>query len=320
LGNSIAVVGSLNMDVIVRVERLPVPGQTVIGEDVVFAPGGKGANQAVAAARLGARVALLGRLGRDAFGSQLRMRLSAEGVDDTWVSEGPEPTGVASIMVDRAGQNVIAVAPGANAALALADVASALDHLADVSVVVAELEVPLSAVLTAAHWAREAQVPFVLNAAPARPDLEQLLPYVTVLILNESEAGVLLGHAIHDGNDAAATLLKRGPSTVVITLGDRGAVYATGTEVAHVTAPRVTVVDTTGAGDAFVGALAVQWAAGTPLAEAVRFACAAGALACTQTGAQAALPRDPQVRALLSAPGGTARSPRLHPGETAAPP
>ncbi len=303
----IAVVGSLNMDVIVRVERLPAPGETVLGEDVVFAPGGKGANQAVAAARLGAQVALVGRLGSDAFGSQLRAGLRAEGVDDTWISEGPEPTGVASIMVDRSGENIIAVAPGANAALAAADITSALDHLGDVSVVVAELEIPLSVVVTAAQWAGRAQVPFVLNAAPARSDIDELLPLVSLLIVNESEAGVLLGHAIDDEDAVATALLKRGPIRVVITLGARGAVYADSTEVALVAAPSVTVVDTTGAGDAFVGALAAQWAAGTPLAEAVRFACAAGALACTQTGAQAALPREAQVQALLSGPGGTAR-------------
>jgi ribokinase len=306
----IAVVGSLNMDVIVRVERLPVAGETVLGEDVVFAPGGKGANQAVAAARLGARVALVGRLGRDAFASQLRTGLRAEGVDDTWISEGPEPTGVASIMVDRSGQNIIAVAPGANAALGSADVATALDQLTAVGVVVAELEVPVSAVMTAAEWARRAQVPFVLNAAPMRPNLDVLLPFVTLLILNESEASVLLDSTIHDEADAARALLDRGPSTVVITLGDRGAVYATSALVGHVAAPRVDVVDTTGAGDAFVGALAVKWAAAAPLEEAVRFACAAGGLACTQTGAQAALPRERDVLALLSGPGGTVRSPR----------
>jgi ribokinase len=307
---NITVVGSLNMDVIVRVGRLPVAGETVLGEDVVFAPGGKGANQAVAAARLGARVALVGRLGRDAFGSQLRTGVRAEGVDDTWISEGPEPTGVASIMVDRSGQNIIAVAPGANAALGSADVASVLDHLANIDVVVVELEVPLSVVLTVAQWASRSQVHFLLNAAPARPDVEQLLPHVTVLILNESEAAVLLGHPVHDEDAAAVDLVKRGPSTAVITLGDRGAVYATSALVGHVAAPRVDVVDTTGAGDAFVGALAVQWAAAAPLEEAVRFACAAGGLACTQTGAQAALPRERDVRALLSGPGGMARSPR----------
>jgi ribokinase len=318
LGKNIAVVGSLNMDVIVRVERLPVAGETVLGEDVVFAPGGKGANQAVAAARLGAQVALVGRLGRDAFGSQLRTGLRAEGVDDTWVSEGPEPTGVASIVVDRAGQNMIAVAPGANAALA--DVASVLDRLTHADVVVAELEVPLGAVVSAAHWARQAQVPFVLNAAPARSDIHDLLPFVSLLIVNESEAGVLLGSAIHDDASAARALLDRGPTNVVVTLGGRGAVYTDGPRVVHVAAPQVNVVDTTGAGDAFVGALAVQRAAGVPLEEAVRFACAAGGLACTQVGAQAAMPREREVLALLSEPGGTARSPRSRLGETAAPP
>jgi ribokinase len=307
LAGLIAVVGSLNMDVIVRVERLPVAGETVLGDDVLFAPGGKGANQAVAAARLGAHVCLLGRLGRDAFGAQLRKDLRDEGVDDTWIAEGPEPTGVASIMVDRAGENLIAVAPGANAALGSSDVSSALAQLKDVAVVVAELEVPLNAVLEAARVARQINVPFVLNAAPARPGIDELLPYVTVLIVNESEAAVLLGHGIDDEADAARALLNRGPTHVVVTLGGRGAVCADSVQVARVGAPRVEVVDTTGAGDAFVGAFAVQWAAGAPLAEAVRFACACGALACTLAGAQTALPREAQVQALLSAPGGTAR-------------
>jgi len=210
-------------------------------------------------------------------------------------------------MVDRSGHNIIAVAPGANAALASAAVTSALDHLEDISVVVAELEGPLSAVMTASQWAGRAQVPFVLKAAPARSDIDELLPLVSLLIVNESEAGVLLGRAIHDEAAAAQALLERGPHYVVITLGERGAVYADGAQVARMRAPKVDVVDTTGAGDAFVGALAVQWTAGAPLEEAVRFACAAGGLACTQTGSQAVLPREREVLALLSGPGGTAR-------------
>src|SRR5439155_18435941 len=176
-----------------------------------------------------------------------------------------------------------------------------------ISMVVAEFELPFSAVMTAAQWAGRAQVPFVLNAAPARSDIDELLPLVSLLIVNESEAEVLLGKAIHDEAAAAQALLERGPHYVVITLSERGAVYADGAQVASIRAPKVDVVDTTGAGDAFVGALAVQWTAGAPLEEAARFACAAGGRACTQTGAQAALPRVREVLALLNRPRGTAR-------------
>lgn len=308
------VVGSLNMDLSVTVAHLPVPGETVLGGEAVRSPGGKGANQAVAARRLGARVQMIGLVGDDLFGSQVREVLSADGVDVTGVGTVADAsTGIAVIIVQPDGENVIAVAPGANARLG-PTVREAVS--ADVSALLLQLEVPVDACLAAAERARAHGRPVVLNAAPAPPvvddDLARLLRAVDLLVVNEAEATALY-KAVGARNGApaftpaderweevAAMLRRLGPAEVVVTLGSAGAAAADADGTFHVPAFPVTAVDRVGAGDAFSAQLAIARAEGRPLAEAVRRACAAGALATTRRGAQTSLPGLDDVRTLLS--------------------
>lgn len=298
----VAVVGSLNMDITVGVPRLPRAGETVLGGESRFAGGGKGANQAVAAARLGAAVSLVGRLGRDAHGRVLHSLARADGIDLRGVSRGPQPTGLALILVGERGENLIAVAPGANAALTPADVARASSRIQAADVLVAQLEVPLETVAAAVRVARDAGVTVLLNAAPARGDLADLLPLVDVLVVNEVELAALAGSApAHDEAAAVRRLRERGVSRIVVTLGARGALAADGDGMQVIPGAAVQVVDTTGAGDCFVGGLATRLASGAPLADAVRYACAAAALSCTRHGAQPSMPTAAEVDAALHA-------------------
>ncbi|WP_035796893.1 ribokinase [Kitasatospora mediocidica] len=308
----LVVVGSLNMDLSVTVPRLPAPGETVSGADVVRGAGGKGANQAVAAARLGARVRMVGLLGEDAFGVELRARLTAEGVDDSAVATLPgAASGLAMIVVQRDGENTITLSPGANGRL---DV-RALESLTPGPLVgpgdtlLLQLEVPLRTVLAAAGAARAAGALTVLNAAPLPgpgPSTAELLRAVDVLVVNETEATGLLGPvadadaAEPDWPGRAERLRELGPTTVVITLGAAGAI-AVGPSGRHrQPAFPVEAVDTVGAGDAFCAQLSVALGTGRPLPEALRRACAAGALAATRPGAQDALPVRAEVDALLA--------------------
>ncbi|HEX9014637.1 MAG TPA: ribokinase, partial [Chloroflexota bacterium] len=224
--NRVVVLGSLNMDLIVRTEHLPAPGETVLGGRFSTAPGGKGANQAVAAARLGARVSIIGAVGADDYGRQLLGGAESDGVDVSHVRDVNEPSGVALIVVDAGGQNLIAVAPGANGEVVPSMVESADRAIRESDVLVAQLETPRDAIVTAAGIARHAGVPFVLNAAPARPDIGELLSLVTVLVVNESELAIILGHVVPEGQEGAAArqLLELGPSAVIVTLGARGSV------------------------------------------------------------------------------------------------
>jgi ribokinase len=256
----------------------------------------------VAAARCGARVSLVGCVGADAFGRQLRAGLSKDNVDLRHVRRVETPTGVALIVVQLGGENLIAVAPGANAGLSTDDVNAAAGPLARADVVVAQLEVPLEAVAAAAHSARLAGVPFVLNAAPAQVLPADLLREVDVLVVNESELGVLAGQTVRAGQevDAARRLLDVGPEAVVVTLGGRGALVVNAQDVVAVPAFPVVAVDTTAAGDAFVGALAARYRGPDSLVAACRFAAAAGALACTRPGAQPSLPTLAEVEGLLA--------------------
>jgi ribokinase len=278
----IAVVGSINLDLVVGVERHPAPGETVIGDDRRELPGGKGANQAVAAARLGAAVALVGRVGADAQGARLRAGLAAEGVDVTHVREDPDaPTGVALIAVDAAGENTIVVSPGANARVGAGDVDAAHDVLAGAAVVLLQHEVPEEAV-AAAIVAAGATV--VLNPAPARA----VAAPVDVLVPNRGELAALAGRA---GDPVALARSLAGARAVVVTLGAQGAVVVEGDRAEHVAAPHVRAVDTTGAGDAFCGALAQALDDGATLVEAARWAVRAAAASVTRAGAQGGLPR-----------------------------
>ncbi|MDQ7820345.1 MAG: ribokinase [Armatimonadota bacterium] len=300
----IAVVGSANMDLVVTAPRLPQVGETVIGGTFATFPGGKGANQAVAAARLGASVAMVGRVGADAFGRALRDGLAAEGVDVRHLREDPQAsTGVALITVDQAGRNTIVVASGANMRVSADDVEAARDVLAASQVVLLQLEVPVPVVLHAARLASEAGCRVILDPAPAPADPlpESLYRLLTVINPNEVEARALTGVDPADADGArraADTLLARGCRAAVIKLGERGSYVAADGVRELAPAVPVQAVDTTAAGDAFAAALAVALAEGRDLRGAVRFATVAAAVSVTRAGAQPSMPRREEVLAL----------------------
>jgi ribokinase len=307
----IAVTGSLNMDLVVRSPRIPRPGETIIGSAYQQIPGGKGANQAVAAARLGAQVSMVGRLGCDAFGNQLLEGLAAAGIDSTFVlQDGEAPTGVALIVVDEAGQNSIVVAAGANMRLSPADVDRAESAIAGSNVLLLQLESPLDTVIRAAELAQHHDVTVILNPAPAHPLPDRLLAMVDVLIPNESETAILTGTSVESLDQASAAalaLLQLGIGAVVLTLGDKGAILAQEDRVEVMPAFQVRAVDTTAAGDAFAAGLAVALAEGMDLVDAVVWGNAAGALAATVHGAQPSLPTRQNLEQLLAGvkPGAT---------------
>ena len=300
--------GSLNMDLVVTVPHLPRPGETVLGERLGRYPGGKGANQAVAAARLGGRAALVGRVGGDDFGPELVENLTANGVDASGVEpDNSAATGAALIFVGPEGQNMIAVAPGANGRLDKVDIERAVATLQSGDVLVMQLEIPMAVITPAAVAARRAGGRVLLNAAPAQRLDQGLLEQVDTLVVNEREAeflvvddrvaGVLANEDVPEA--AAAALRAMGPRIAIVTLGPAGSVYCDETGVHRVEPFRVKSIDATGAGDAFVGALAVGLANGLPVQAAMRFANAAGAAATTLLGAQAALPRLDDLRRLF---------------------
>ncbi len=290
--------GSLNMDLVVTVPRLPRPGETVLGERLGRYPGGKGANQAIAAARLGAQVAMVGRVGADGFGPELVANLTANGVDVSGVEpDNSAATGAALIFVGPEGQNMIAVAPGANAGLDTADVERAIDRLRAGGVLVMQLEIPMAVIAPAAVAARRAGARVVLNAAPAQRLDPGLLEQVDALVVNEREARDLVNEASPEA--AAVALRAMGPRIAVLTLGPAGSVFCDESGVHSVQPYPVTAIDATGAGDAFVGALAVGIANGLPTEAAMRFGNAAGAAATTSLGAQVALPRLEDLRRLF---------------------
>ncbi|AXG76577.1 ribokinase [Streptomyces paludis] len=304
------VVGSANADLVIGVERRPGAGETVLGSDLALHPGGKGANQTVAAARLGARTALLARVGDDAHGRLLLDSQRAAGVDTTGVLSGGAPTGVAVITVDPSGDNSIVVSPGANARLSPADVAAAADRIRAARVVSVQLEIPLETVAevvrTLAPGTR-----LVLNPSPPVELPAEILAACDPLILNEHEVRVVLGRTAEapgaredDGPEEwARALLALGPRSVVITLGERGALVADAGATELVESVRVRAVDTTGAGDAFTAALAWRLSAGEAPADAARYAARVGAAAVTKEGAQASFPTAAEVAALTGAPG-----------------
>ncbi|MCP4540954.1 MAG: ribokinase [Chloroflexi bacterium] len=300
----ITVVGSLNMDLVARSPRIPQPGETIIGSDFGTVPGGKGANQAVAAARLGAQVSMVGRVGNDTFAGPLLENLAAANVDHRFVIQDPEAaTGVALIVVDDAGQNSIVVASGANMRLSPTDVDKVEAVIANADVLLLQLETPLETVVRAAEVARAHKVTVVLNPAPARPLPVELLAMVDVLIPNESETALLTGLPI--GNQAevevaALALRESGVGIVILTLGKRGALLTQEQEITHIPAFDVTPIDTTAAGDAFVSGFAVALAEGQTLTEAVRWGNAAGGLATTKMGAQPSLPTRQDLERLLN--------------------
>jgi ribokinase len=307
MGNrpQVTVLGSLNMDISVTVPRLPEPGATVLGSAARFTPGGKGANQAVAAARLGATVRMVGCVGDDDFGRQLLASLREEGVEAGGVrTVTGVPTGLAMISVDPAGENLITVAPGANHEVGAGEVAAAASSPGDVLVICAEIPVP--AIRAALARASRTGARCILNLAPAPETPAEVAAIVAGgvdwLVVNETEAAAILRRKVEglaDAAQAVAELVAAGVRHAVVTAGAHGAALARGPESAPVTieAFRVEAVDTVGAGDTFVGALAVALAAGVQPAEAVRAAAAAGATAATRPGAQAGMPRPADIRA-----------------------
>ena len=296
----LVVVGSSNTDMIVRTDHLPRPGETVMGGDLVTAAGGKGANQAVAAARLGASVTFVARVGQDVFGQQAVDNFHREGLDIRYLVQDPgAPSGVALIVVGPGGQNIIAVAPGANLRLTPADVQAAASAFVGARAVLLQLEMPIETVLAAAQAGRAAGAIVILNPAPAptQPLPEALYPAVDILTPNETEAALLSGEPAPEA--AAAVFLRRGVGTVIITLGAEGTLVATPSDVRRVPGFRVEAVDSTAAGDAFNGALGVALGRGESLEAAVRYAQAAAALSVTRLGAQPSLPTAAEVEAFL---------------------
>ena len=293
------VVGSINQDFVLAVERRPEPGETVTDAELALLPGGKGANAAVAAARLGAKVSMLGRVGEDAFGGELKRNLRKNRVDAEYVRTTPDaPTGSAFITVTPDGENAIVVSPGANRSFGPDEVEEAAHTLRETGVLVAQLEVPAEAVERAASIATESGGRFVFNLAPAREVPQSLLRLPDPLVVNEHEARFLLGEDARDPEVLAAKLLDLGPASAVVTLGASGAALASGGTTRRFPAPKIEAVDTTGAGDAFVGALAAKLAGGATLEEAVPYAVLAGAAAVAWEGAQGALPAPEEVERL----------------------
>jgi ribokinase len=295
------VVGSANLDLIVRAPALPRAGQTVIGSDLLQVAGGKGANQAVAGARLGASVTFIGNVGADAFGAAVYAALAAEHLElGSLARLAGRATGVALIVVDAEGENAIAVAPGANYDLSAAQVEAGLRTLRREDVVLAQLEVPLECVARAARLAKDAGARMILNVAPAQPLASTVLDQVYGLILNAGEAAVLSG--TDEPASAARQLVCRVPTVVIVTLGGDGLLLATERGILHLPADSVSVVDTTGAGDAFCGAFAAALLDDSSLERAAQLARTAAALATTRRGAQASLPSRGEVEARLTRP------------------
>jgi ribokinase len=296
---AVAVVGSLNMDFVVRTKRLPAAGETALGHGFQMLPGGKGANQAFAAARLGTgsvTVRMAGRVGMDLFGDRLKASLSSAGVDVSVVhASRAQPTGVALIAVDDAGQNQIVVAPGANNEIAPGDVEALRRVVKGASAALFQLETPLATVAAALKMAREEGARTMLDPAPAQSLSRDVLELVDVLTPNEGEACLLLGReperiGTDDAGFVAEALAARGSRMIVLKMGDRGCFFRGAGEAFHVPAFVVDAVDSTAAGDTFNAALAVALAEGSPIPHALRFASAAAAISVTRMGAQASAP------------------------------
>jgi ribokinase len=297
----IVVVGSVNTDMVVKSERIPAPGETITGGQFVMAAGGKGANQAVAAARLGAQVTLVAKVGRDVFGDQAVENYRREGIATDLVLRDPAlATGVALILVDQKGENSIAVAPGANFSITPDEVAQAAERIRQADVLLLQLEIPLATVEAAARIAAEAGVSVVLDPAPVAPLSDALLGCVKVIKPNEHEAERLTGVRVTDeasARQAAEQLLCRGVQQAVITLGPRGALWVSRERSVFVPGTPVQTVDSTAAGDAFSGGLACAMARGLSMEDAVREACLVGALATTRLGAQPSMPTAAELAA-----------------------
>lgn len=291
---SILVIGSSNTDMVIKADHLPEPGETILGGTFFMNPGGKGANQAVAAARLGGKVTFIGKTGNDIFGRQARQLFEEEGINTQYmVSDPKNPSGVALITVDKNAENCIVVASGANAALVPKDLKKAEQEIISSSIILMQLEIPLETVSWVASIAAEHKVKVILNPAPARELPPELIQNVSIITPNKTEAEMLSGVKVkdlHSAKEAGNVLRSMGVEIVIITLGVKGALVITSDILQLVPAPFVEAVDTTAAGDVFNGALAVAMAEGMPVLEAVSFACNAAAVSVTRMGAQSSAP------------------------------
>ena len=293
---NILVVGSLNADLVVRTPRFPQPGETISGEDLQVIPGGKGANQAVTAARLGSNVSMLGRVGKDNFGNFLLNNLKQNSVDTQLVQHDDASTGTAIIIVDDDGQNSIVLSAGANGNVAPADVEHA--PFSNFDLLLLQLEIPTPTVLSAAKHAKEHGIRVILNPAPAKDIPEELISLSDFIIPNETELSLLTGMKVTDdtsAEEAAHALLHMGTQNIIVTLGSKGALVVNKDMTTHVNTFKVDVVDTTAAGDAFIGGFATALSQDKSLESAVHYGCTAGALATTRFGAQPSLPTKIEV-------------------------
>lgn len=292
--SKIVVLGSSNTDLVVRAERMPQPGETLLGERFMMTAGGKGANQAVAIARLGGDVTFIAKVGRDMFGDKAVENYEREGIDTRTILRDDEaPSGIALITVDAKAENSIVVAGGANNNLSTKDIEALRSEIESAQYLLMQLETPVEAVTYAAAIARKAGVKVILNPAPAAELPAELLEGLYMITPNRTEAQMLTGIGITDrasAERAATALVGKGIANVVITLGSQGALTFDGERFDHIPALKVTAVDTTAAGDTFNGAMCVALAEGRPLADSVRFASRASAIAVTRLGAQASIP------------------------------
>lgn len=300
----IVVVGSINMDLVIRCANLPIPGQTITAESSQEIPGGKGANQAVAASRAGGEVRMIGRVGDDSMASQLIENLRTQGVQTGRILQSEAcASGLAVVAVESSGQNAIMVVPGANAMVSVEDVDAAESILQEADVVLLQLEIPLATVIRTIQIAKAANVPVILDPAPMPSHLPAEALQVDILCPNQSEAAAIVGYAVQtreDAQRAARDLVNKGVRQAIITMAEQGAVVHDGSSSHWIEPFRISAVDTTAAGDAFAGALTVRLAEGESLVRASQFAAAAGAIAATRLGAQPAMPSRVEIDQLIS--------------------
>jgi ribokinase len=304
MSSDIVVIGSINMDMVVAIDHRPVKGETVLGSGFFMSPGGKGANQAYAASRLGASTLMLGKVGQDAFGEQLLENLQQVGIDTSCIDRVDNiSSGIALISIDAEGDNSIIVAPGANMALKIADIDRWEDRIKQAKMVLLQLEIPLESVMHATEIARKHGIPVLIDPAPAQPLPDRLLQIADYISPNETELSALTGIQVHDAESAmqaASILLSKGVGTVLAKLGSQGVAVVRRDQTVVIDSYKVDAVDTTAAGDAFAGAFATAIVSGEDLLSAVRFANAVGAITVTRKGAQASMPDMQQVERFMN--------------------
>lgn len=290
----IVIIGSTNMDMVVKADHIPVPGETILGESFLMNPGGKGANQAVAVARLGGDATFISKVGNDIFGKQSIQLFDEEGIDTkNLFSDNESPSGVALITVDKLGENSIVVASGANAKLTSNDVVNSINSISDAEILLIQLEIPLETVKFAVEYASSQGIKVILNPAPASKNMPNIFKMIDIITPNVTESEILTGVHVTDiksAKKAAESLQAQGVKNVVITLGKLGALILENGKYEIIPAPEVEAVDTTAAGDVFNGALAVAISEGKDLSNSVKFACEAASITVTRMGAQSSIP------------------------------